>query len=149
MKISSRAFPANGTIPVAYTMNGANMNPPLHIEGVPAGARSLALEVDDPDAPNGSFNHWVLFNIHPATTDLRENASGIAGVAGQNDFGDLNYDGPKPPDGRHHYHFKVFALDTVLNLPPGAKRAELDHAMAGHVLDQAEVVGTYAPPHWR
>lgn len=144
MNISTNAFEPGAAIPKKYTLDGENLSPPLHIEDVPQVARSLALLVDDPDAPGGTFNHWLLFNMDPKLHDIRENSAPVFATRGRNDFGDLDYDGPKPPSGTHHYHFKVFALDTMLNLQPGVRRADLQSAMSGHVLDQAEVVGTYA-----
>lgn len=144
MKIVSTAFKPGGAIPRQYTKDGQNMNPPLHIEGVPAGARSLALVVDDPDAPNGTFNHWVLFNMDPGIQDIKENTIPVWATRGQNDFGEMGYDGPKPPSGAHHYHFKLFALDEMLNLQPGVRRADLEKAMQGHILAQSDLTAVYA-----
>jgi hypothetical protein len=144
MQITSSAFKEGQSIPRQYSKDGRNLSPPLHIEGVPARAKSLALVVDDPDAPSGTFNHWVLFNMDPKIQDIKENATPVWATRGTNDFGDTQYDGPKPPSGMHHYHFKAFALDTTLNLQPGARRQELDQAMSGHVLEQADLIGTYS-----
>ena len=120
------------------------MNPPLHLEEVPEKARSLALIVDDPDAPKGTFNHWLVYNMDPKTRDIKENSVPVIATQGRNDFGDVEYDGPQPPSGEHRYFFKAFALDTVLDLPRGAKREELEKAMQGHVVDEAKVMGRFA-----
>src|SRR5262245_55790795 len=113
MNITSQAFTNGGKIPEKYTMYGENQIPPLHLENVPESARSLALVVDDPDAPNGNFNHWILFNMDPKTRDIRENSVPVMATQGRNDFGEVEYDGPKPPSGEHRYFFRAFALDTV------------------------------------
>ena len=144
MKINTNAFPEGGVIPDKYARRGSNMNPPLHLEEIPNQARSLALMVDDPDAPSGTFNHWVVYNIDPKTKDIKENSVPVIATQGRNDFGDVEYDGPQPPSGEHRYFFKAFALDTVLDLPRGARRQELEKAMEGHVLDQAATMGRYA-----
>jgi hypothetical protein len=116
----------------------------LHLKEIPEKARSLALIVEDPDAPKGTFNHWLVYNLDPQTHDIKENTVPVMATQGRNDFGDLEYDGPQPPSGEHRYFFKAFALDSVLELPRGARRAELEKAMQGHVLDQAAVMGRYA-----
>jgi len=144
MKLNTPAFADGGTIPKEYTREGANRNPPLHLEEIPDSARSLALIVDDPDAPSGTFNHWLVYNMDPKTKDIKENSVPVIATQGRNDFGDTEYDGPQPPSGEHRYFFKAFALDTVLDVPRGAKRQELERAMQGHVLDQAAVMGRYA-----
>jgi len=144
MKLNTSAFSDGGTIPKKYTREGANMNPALHLEEIPDKARSLALLVDDPDAPGGTFNHWLLYNVDPKTKDIKENSAPVIATQGRNDFGDNEYDGPQPPSGEHRYLFKAFALDTVLDLPRGAKRQDVERAMQGHVLDQAALMGRYA-----
>jgi len=144
MKLNTTAFSDGGSIPKKYTRQGANMNPGLHLEGVPERARSLALIVDDPDAPTGTFNHWLLYNMDPKIRDIKENSAPVLATQGRNDFGETEYDGPQPPSGEHRYFFKAFALDTVLDLPRGAKRRDLDKAMNGHILDEAAVMGKYA-----
>jgi len=120
------------------------VNPELKINGVPNGAKSLVLIVDDPDAPRGLFTHWILWNIDPKTTDIGENSVPTGGVQGTNDFGKRNYGGPCPPSGTHRYFFKIFALDSKLDLKPSAGRAELDGAMKDHVLTKAELIGRYS-----
>jgi Raf kinase inhibitor-like YbhB/YbcL family protein len=144
MKITSPAFKENDTIPKKYTSDDANINPPLHIEDVPSGAKSLALVVEDPDAPSGVFHHWVLFNINPQTADIKENSVPVIATQGSNDFGQLEYGGPKPPSGEHHYFFNAYALDTVLGLSRGAKSQDLENEMKGHILNQASLMGRYA-----
>ncbi len=146
MKISSNAFANGGKIPNKYSKYGENRIPPIHIEAVPGGARSLAMIVDDPDAPKGTFNHWILFNMDPKVTDIKENTVPVMATQGRNDFGTVEYDGPQPPVGEHRYFFKAYALDTVLPLPRGAKREELDREMKGHVLEDATLMGKFSRP---
>ena len=144
MRISSQAFTEGGKIPDKYTKYGENKIPPIHLEGIPDRARSLALIVDDPDAPSGTFNHWLLFNLDPHTNDIKEDCVPVMATQGRNDFGEVEYGGPKPPSGEHRYFFKAFALDTVLPLGRGVRRAELEREMKNHVLDSAELMGKYA-----
>jgi Raf kinase inhibitor-like YbhB/YbcL family protein len=144
MKITSQAFTNGGTIPDKYTMYGENKVPPLHLEEVPDKTRSLALVVDDPDAPNGTFNHWILFNMDPKLHDIREDSVPVMATQGRNDFGEMEYDGPKPPSGEHRYFFRAFALDTVLPLPRGSQRPELEREMKDHIIDSATLMGKYA-----
>ena len=144
MKISSSAFQEGGTIPEKFSKNGQNVSPELRIEGAPAEAKSLALIVDDPDAPVGLFTHWLVWNIDPKTTEIAEGSAPNGGVQGTNDFPGQRYDGPQPPSGTHRYYFKIFALDRELDLPFGAKRGQLDAAMKGHVVAQGEVMGRYS-----
>jgi Raf kinase inhibitor-like YbhB/YbcL family protein len=143
MKITSSAFVEGGKIPLKYTRHGENRIPPIHLEEVPSKAKSLALIVDDPDAPNGAFNHWLLFNLDPNTKDIRENAVPVMATQGRNDFGEVEYDGPQPPSGEHRYFFRAFALDTVLPLPRGVKRPDLEKEMKDHVVQQATLMGKY------
>jgi len=144
MKITSPAFREGDSIPKQFTRDGADKSPALQFEEVPDKAKSLALIVDDPDAPNGTFTHWILFNITPTTHEIREDAPPVMATQGRNDWGDIGYGGPKPPSGEHRYYFKLCALDTVLSLSRGAKRSEVDEAMNGHILDEAELMGRYA-----
>jgi Raf kinase inhibitor-like YbhB/YbcL family protein len=144
ISITSSSFQAGGDIPAKFTCDGTNVSPALQIGGVPNEARSLVLLVDDPDAPRGLFTHWIIWNIDPKTTRVAENSAPAAGVQGTNDFGKRNYGGPCPPSGTHRYFFKIFALDTKLELKPNARRAELDAAMRGHVLAQGELMGRYS-----
>lgn len=141
--ISTPAFAHNGAIPPKYTCDDKDINPPLVISGIPAGAKSLALIVDDPDAPRGTWVHWVLWNIGPATTDVKEDSVPKGAVQGINDFGRHAYGGPCPPSGTHRYFFKLYTLDTLLNLGPDSRKADLEKAMQGHIISEAQVVGLY------
>jgi hypothetical protein len=149
MNLQSAAFTNNELISSQYTCDGADRSPPLSWDQPPAGTQSLALIVDDPDAPGRTFVHWVVYNL-PA--DLRELPEGVTADTslggdaqqGQNDFGRSGYGGPCPPSGTHRYFFKLYALDTTVNLPATASKADLISAMDGHVLAGAELVGRYA-----
>lgn len=144
------AFDSGSRIPEKYTCDGANINPALRIEGLESDVESLAVIVDDPDAPSGVFTHWVAWNI-PPTGEIPEGVSKkevvstpVEMVQGINDFGRLGYDGPCPPEGqKHRYFFRVYALDTTLDLKPGASREELENAMKGHVIQYGEIIGVY------
>jgi Raf kinase inhibitor-like YbhB/YbcL family protein len=144
ISITSPSFQAGGDIPAKFTCNGTNVSPELQISGVPNEAKSLVLIVDDPDAPRGLFTHWIAWNIDPKTTQVAENNAPAGAVQGTSDFGKRNYGGPCPPSGTHRYFFKVFALDTKLDLKPSARRAELDAAVRSHVLAQGELMGHYS-----
>jgi Raf kinase inhibitor-like YbhB/YbcL family protein len=144
MKITSSAFQEGGNIPDKFSKNGENINPALRIEGAPAEAKSLLLIMDDPDAPVGLFTHWLVWNIDPKTTEIAENSVPKGAVQGTNDYPNLCYGGPQPPSGTHRYYFKVFALDQTLDLKSGAKRAEVDAAMHGHVIAQGQLMGRYS-----
>jgi len=143
MTIASSAFQQSGNIPSKFTCDGSNASPPLQISGVPSEAKSLVLIADDPDAPNGLFTHWLVWNIPSRTNSIAE-GSAPKGVHGTNDFGKSGYGGPCPPSGTHRYYFRVFALDRELALPSGAKRSQLEAAMKGHVIAKGELVGRYA-----
>ena len=150
--ISSAAFEAGGSIPGKYTCDGADTSPPLSWNDVPAGATSLVLIVDDPDAPDPAapkmtWVHWVLFNIPPSAAGLAEGVDSKdlppGTEEGLNDWQRTGYGGPCPPIGRHRYFHKLYALDTVLSGLDAPTKAELEQAMEGYVLGQAELVGTY------
>ena len=143
MKITSSAFQEGANIPSKFTCDGENTSPPLQIADIPSEAKSLALVLDDPDAPSGLFTHWAVWNIPPQTGSVRE-GSAPKGAQGANDFGKSGYGGPCPPSGTHRYYFKVFALDRELDLPFGAKRGQLDAAMKGHVVAQGDLIGRYS-----
>ena len=143
MKITSSAFQEGTNIPSKFSCDGADTSPPLQIAGVPSGAKSLVLIVDDPDAPSGLFTHWTVWNISPQSSSIAEGST-PKGVQGTNDFGKSGYGGPCPPSGTHRYYFKVFALDRVLDLSFGAKRGQLDAAIKGHVIAQGELMGRYS-----
>lgn len=142
MKLASPAFADNGAIPPEYTCDGADLSPLLVISDVPSNAKSLALIMDDPDAPMGTFVHWVVWNIPPETREIRK-GSEPDGVQGRTDFRKFGYGGPCPPSGTHRYFFKLYALDTVLNLAEGSAKKDLENAMQGHILEKAELMGTY------
>jgi Raf kinase inhibitor-like YbhB/YbcL family protein len=150
MKIESTAFTANAEVPVKHTCEGGDVAPPLTFTGVPASAKSLALIVDDPDAPDPAaprrtWVHWVVYDLPPSTRALPEGGSLPAGArVGNNDWKKAEYGGPCPPIGRHRYFHKLYALDRMLgDLGAGATKADLEKAMTGHVIDSAELVGTY------
>ena len=147
-KLTSTAFSNGADIPTKYTCDGADVSPALSWSGAPQGTRSFALIADDPDAPSGTFTHWVLYAIPASTTQLSEGLPKTEqtdiGRQGRSGFGRAGYGGPCPPPGKpHRYFFKLFALDTDLNLSPGASRADLERAMKGHVLEQSEWMGRY------
>jgi hypothetical protein len=142
--LTSPAFAEGADIPRRHTCDGENRSPRLTWRDPPAGARSFALIVDDPDAPSGTFTHWVLFNVPGGSTELPEAAT--VGRSGRNDFGKSGYGGPCPPKGHgpHRYFFKLSALDVdALKLGDGASRAQLEAAMQGHILGTAQLVGRY------
>jgi Raf kinase inhibitor-like YbhB/YbcL family protein len=143
MKIKSSAFEPNQFIPAKYTCDGANINPPLYFEEIPAEAKSLVLIMEDPDAPAGNWVHWVLWNIKPQITQILENEVPPGSIQGKTSFGKVNYGGPCPPFGTHRYFFRLFALDKELELKTGADIKELQKAMENHILDKAELVGLY------
>ena len=143
LTIASPAFKHNESIPAKYTCDGADVNPPLVIEGVPPGAKSLALIVDDPDAPRGTWVHWVVWNIDPKTKEIKEKSVPAGAKEGMNDFRKRNYGGPCPPSGTHRYFFKLYALDIAPDLGPDTTKAALESAMKGHVLTEAEIIGLY------
>lgn len=144
MRISSPAFGDDAKIPLAHACDGKNVSPPLVISGVPKGARSLALIMDDPDAPYGTWTHWTVWNIPPSTTRIDEASAPQGAIQGKTSFGTSGYGGPCPPFGTHRYFFKLYALDARLTLPETADAAALEKAMRGRVLDQAGLVGLYA-----
>lgn len=142
MKITSSAFADQEAIPAKYTCDGQDIIPPLKFEGVPSGAAALALIMDDPDAPTGTWDHWVVWNIPPKTTDIAENKT-PPGVVGKNSWGKNAWGGPCPPDRQHRYFFKLYALDSKLDLQAAAKKTDVEKAMKGHVLAEAQLVGVY------
>ena len=140
MKITSPAFEAKGMIPQKYTCQGQDINPPLIIEQIPDEAGSLALIVEDPDAPAGNWIHWIVYGI-PVIDRIQENS--VPGTQGRNDFDKMDYGGPCPPSGVHRYFFRLYALDTTLDLEEGINKDTLVNAMEDHILDQAELVGRF------
>lgn len=143
MNLSSPAFGHNQSIPATYTCDGDNLSPPLIISNVPEAAESLALIVDDPDAPGGTWVHWTVWNIDPKTTSIPASSVLSSAVEGITSFGKTGYGGPCPPSGTHRYFFKLYALDTMLRLDETAAVQELEKAMKGNILDSAELVGLY------
>jgi Raf kinase inhibitor-like YbhB/YbcL family protein len=146
MKIISPEFRHGSAIPERFSQFRDNRSPPLEFEDVPPDARSLVLILDDPDAPRGTFTHWVAFNIGKHVSGFRENLVPKDVQLGRNDRDDIAYAGPKPPRGEHRYFFHLYALDDRLNLPSGAHRTEVERAMSGHVIAKAELMGRYATP---
>jgi Raf kinase inhibitor-like YbhB/YbcL family protein len=144
IQITSSAFTEGGRIPRIYTCDDQNVSPPLAWMGLPTNTVSQALIMDDPDAPSGSWVHWVLFNLPPGLTGLEQGENGT-GMEGKNDFGTIGYGGPCPPRGSNHRYFiKIYALDTQLDLKAGATKAQLENAMKGHILAQGQLMGRYA-----
>ena len=143
MKLISSAFENNQLIPAKYTCDGEDINSPLQIEEMPEGAESLVLIVDDPDAPMGTWVHWVVWNIDPAISLIEEGKVPKGGVEGLNDFGKHSYEGPCPPSGTHRYYFKLYSLDTRLELDSSSRKQDVEKAMEGHILDWAELIGLY------
>lgn len=140
LDITSPAFRNNELIPSKYTCDGINVSPPLNIDDITEEAKSLAIIVDDPDAPRGTWVHWVMWNI-PVTHHIKENEA--HGIQGMNDFQKHQYGGPCPPSGTHRYFFKVYALDTILDLPANTGKAQLEKVMAEHIISFGELVGLY------
>lgn len=140
LKISSPEFEHEGSIPEKFTCEGYNVSPPLSIEEIPKGTVSLALIVEDPDAPGGTYDHWVAWNIQP--TEVIGEGS-VPGKIGKNSNGENKYTGPCPPSGTHRYFFKVFALDTMLDLDDNADKSKVEQALEGHVLAHGELIGLY------
>lgn len=146
--VTSTAFSEGGMIPSKYTCDGSDLSPPLSWSGTPAGTKSIALICDDPDAPVGTWVHWVVFNIPSDARGLPEGTTAAKGLPagakqGMNDFRKKDYGGPCPPGGTHRYYFKVYALDTMLQLKEGSTKAELLKAMEGHILAQGQLMGRY------
>ena len=148
MKLTSKAFEAKSMISPQFTCDGEDISPPLSWSPPPTDTQSLALICDDPDAPRKTWVHWVVYNLPPSTCSLSEaipegrNISG-GGLQGINDFQKLSYGGPCPPGGTHRYFFTIYALDKMLELEPGATRAEVETAMRGHILERGELMGYY------
>lgn len=141
MKITSPVFEHNQMVPAKYTCQGDDINPRLIVSQIPKETRSLALIVDDPDAPMGTWTHWVVFDIPLENSEIKEDT--IPGTQGYNNFGRNEWGGPCPPGGTHRYFFKIYALDTKLNLKEGAKKGEVERAMQDHILEKAELIGLY------
>ncbi len=148
IKITSSAFEDGGLIPAKYTCDGSDISPPLQWDLVPEGTKSIALISDDPDAPMGTWVHWVVFGLPAETRELEENIPPDETLPngakqGLSDFGRIGYGGPCPPSGTHRYFFKIYALDTKLDLAAGARKRQLLKAMEGHILGQGQLIGKY------
>jgi Raf kinase inhibitor-like YbhB/YbcL family protein len=149
ISVTSTAFGAGAPVPKQYTGDGQDMSPALAWSKAPTGTQSLALLCEDPDAPRGTWYHWIMFNMPATLNGLGENVPKNetfkdGSTQGTNDFGKIGYNGPKPPPGSiHHYHFKIMALDTKLNLKPSARKDEILAAVKGHILGEGELIGTY------
>lgn len=149
IQLESVGFTEGAAIPTKYTCDGANVSPPLKWSNVPQGVKSLALIADDPDAPAGTWVHWVLYSVPPSVTELPEGVTAAKTVLdkakqGTNDFRKIGYGGPCPPRGNpHRYFFKIYALDTELTLDAGATKSDLTQAMEGHILAQGQLMGMY------
>jgi Raf kinase inhibitor-like YbhB/YbcL family protein len=150
IQVLSTAFREGEMIPIQYTCDGINVSPPLRWGGIPKDTRSLALICEDPDAPSGVFIHWVLFNLPPIVSNLSEAVPATetleesGALQGRNGFGEIRYGGPCPPPGKpHRYFFRLYALDSKLEIPPGSTRQELGRAMEGHTLVEGHLMGTY------
>lgn len=140
LKISSPAFENNSYIPSKFSCEGENVNPEIYIGNLPEDTQSIALIMDDPDAPNGTYDHWLMWNIPPIEKIEENSAPGVQGV---NSAFKQKYIGPCPPSGVHHYHFKVFALDSHINLPRGTNKDALIRAMEGHIRAYGKLIGLY------
>ena len=140
LKVISTVFSHNGHIPSEYTCDGKDINPPIEVSNIPEGTKTLALIMEDPDAPRGTFDHWLVWNISPNEA-IAEQAN--PGISGTNDFGKTGYGGPCPPSGVHRYFFKIYALDAKLDLLAGADKNALLEAMTDHILAEGVIMGLY------
>ena len=142
MTITSTAINAKEFIVEEYTCDGNNINPPLTFSEVPANAKSLVLIMDDPDAPGGTYTHWTIYNMSPATLQINENSLPLGSKQGVNSSGKIGYYGPCPPSGQtHHYYFKLYAVDNSEELKEGASIEEVNQYIEGHIIEQAQLVG--------
>lgn len=149
IKITSSAFGNGEAIPVRYTCDGENVSPPLKWSNVPQGTKSFAIVNDDPDAPMGTWVHWVIYNIPANVTELAERIQPLqklnnGALQGKNSWGKIGYGGPCPPSGTHRYFFKIYALDKTLDLKPGASKEEVLKAIKGHILAEGQLYGKYS-----
>ena len=146
--LESSAFKNNEKIPKKYGYKNTNTNPPLTIRGVPQNTKSLVLIVDDPDAmgPAGKiWVHWIIWNIESTTIEIKENSIPNGAIEGKNDFGEIGYGGPAPPDKEHIYIFKLYALDNKLNLNEGSTKSDIEKSIKNHILAEARLTGRYSP----
>jgi len=142
LSLTSPAFEHEASMPSKYTCDGENTSPPLSWSGISEGTASLALIMDDPDAPGGTWDHWIVFNIPPSVEGVGEGEE-PEGVPGKSSFGRGGYGGPCPPSGLHRYIFRLYALDTMLDIPEGSSKIEALRSMEGHIIERAELTGTY------
>lgn len=149
LHISSTAFKNQKFIPSRYTCEGENINPPIVFSEIPGQTKSLALIVDDPDAPSGNWVHWLIWNIDPVTSEIQENTRPKNAIEGTNSFGNKSWGGPCPPSGIHRYFFKVYALDIKLDIESSADKQQLERAMDGHILAKAALTGLYEKKNGR
>ena len=148
MNVESSAFQNGSEIPRKYGYKKENINPPIIIKEIPDQTKSIALIMDDPDAMGAVgkiWVHWIVWNIDPNTSEIKENSVPSNSIQGKTDFGEIAYGGPAPPDKEHTYIFKVYALDEKLNIKEGSSKSQVEDAMNGHVLSEAKLEGTYAP----
>jgi len=148
IKLTSPAFEDGVMIPGKYTCDGDDVSPQLNWEDIPDGTQSIAIIMDDPDAPRGTWVHWVIYNIEPDTNELHENIDtdevvNSGALQGKNSWGNIGYGGPCPPGGVHRYFFKIYALDAETLTEPGATKEDLLESIRGHILDQGELMGRY------
>ncbi|HEX8923732.1 MAG TPA: YbhB/YbcL family Raf kinase inhibitor-like protein [Patescibacteria group bacterium] len=144
MKLTSSAFQDNQPIPVIYTCEGNNINPPLTITDVPPLAKSLALIVEDIDAPRGTFTHWIMWDIPANIHEIQQSTFPEGAVSGINDFGNFGYGGPCPPSGTHRYYFRLFALNDMLSLSPETPKKEVVSSIMAHLIEDYDLVGIYS-----
>lgn len=147
MRIKSSAFEESKEIPSVYSCDGDNINPPLEFSDIPENTKSLALIVDDPDAPDGTFTHWLMWNISPDTKNISEGDWPDGAEQGLNDRGELGYMGPCPPSGTHRYHFKLYALNDKLNVDASVTKEELEEEIDKHLIQKSELVGIFSRPN--
>lgn len=149
LNVTSPAFEDGAKIPPKYTADGANVSPPLNWQEIPEGAQSIVIIADDPDAPMGTWVHWLIWNIPAGEAGIRENVPSAEALAngavqGTTSFNRVGYGGPAPPSGTHRYYFKVYAIDKQLDLAPEARKADVEKAMQGHILAQGQMMGRYS-----
>jgi Raf kinase inhibitor-like YbhB/YbcL family protein len=144
MKLTSPDFTEGSNIPERFTCDGHDISPALNIEEVPPAAKSLVLIVDDPDAPVGTFTHWLIWNLRPDLSEMMADSPPPGAVQGVNDFGTRGYGGPCPPSGVHRYYFKLYALDAMLELTPQSRRKAVAAAIKGRIIAEATLMGRYA-----
>ncbi len=143
VELASPSFKNGQFIPSKFTCDGKDINPPLEIKNIPQGTKSLVLIIDDPDAPMGTWDHWLVWNINPKIKEIKENSIPDGGVEGLNSFGRHSYGGPCPPSGIHHYYFKIYALSKKLSLDPKSNKKDLEKAMTDSVIGEGELIGLY------